>query len=291
MTFEDVDLRDFDGGNLTVVYTAGASAEDQLSIRNEGTGSGQIGFSSGNIPFGGTLIGTIPASGTGSGVNGEPLVVSLNTAAPVSAVDALIQNLTYQNTSDVPAASRTISVTVNDGDAGNNTSAAQTTTITVQSVNDTPTLSAIGNPAAILEDANQQTVSLSGITSGAASENQTLSVTATSNNPTLIPNPSVSYTSPNATGTLTYTSVANQNGTATITVTVTDNGGTANSGVNTVSQTFDVTVTAVNDVPTLPAISNPAAILEGANQQTVDLSGIGTGQSDETQIRTGRPSA
>ena len=99
------------------------------------------------------------------------------------------------------------------------------------------------------EDAAAQTVSLSGIGPGAANETQTLTVTATSSNPGLIPNPTVSYTSPNATGSSSFTPVANANGTATITVTVND-GQTAN---NTVSADFTVTVNPVNDAPTLNA--------------------------------------
>ena len=71
----------------------------------------------------------------------------------------------------------------------------------------------------IIEDANQQTVNLAGITAGNG-ENQALAVTASSNNPGLIPNPTVNYTSPNPTGSLNFTSVANNNGSATITVTV-----------------------------------------------------------------------
>ena len=47
---------------------------------------------------------------------------------------------------------------------------------------------------------------------------------------------------------------------ATITVTVTDNGGTANGGQNTVSQTFMVTVTQVNQPPTLDPLKNPAIV-------------------------------
>ena len=48
----------------------------------------------------------------------------------------------------------------------------------------------------------------------------------------------VNYTSPNTTGTLTYTALPFASGTATITVTVTDSGSTANGGVDTFSQTF-----------------------------------------------------
>jgi hypothetical protein len=135
-----------------------------------------------------------------------------------------------------------------------------TVNITVNPVNDAPTLDAIADPAAILEDAAQQTVNLSGISAGPANENtQTITVTATSGNTALIPNPTVTYNSPDATGSLTYTPVANASGSALITVTVKDNGGTS-PGTDTVVRTFTVNVTAVNDTPTLDAIPNPAKI-------------------------------
>src|SRR5205807_1270075 len=119
------------------------------------------------------------------------------------------------------------------------------------------------------------TVNLTGITAG-PNETQNLTVTAVSNNTGLIPNPTVSYTSADASGTLSYTPVAAQNGSATITVTVTDDGGTANGGVDTVSRSFTVNVTALNQQPTL----NPIAALtinEDAATQTVNLSGISDG--------------
>ena len=182
----------------------------------------------------------------------------------------------------------TVTVTMQDSggtaSGGVATSAAQTFTLTLSAVNDAPTLAAITNPAAILEDAGAQTVNLTGIAAG-GSETQVLTVTATSNNTGLIPNPTVTYTSAGATGSLSYTPVGNANGTAIITVTVTDNGGTADSGVATTTQTFTVAVTAVNDAPTLAAITNPAAILEDASGQTVSLTGIAAG-GGETQVLT-----
>ena len=78
----------------------------------------------------------------------------------------------------------------------------------------------------------------------------------------------------------------NANGTAMITVTVMDDGGTANGGVDTVTQTFFVTVAAVNQAPTLATIPNPAPILENAGQQTVTLSGIADGPGDTGQTLT-----
>jgi len=83
-----------------------------------------------------------------------------------------------------------------------------------------------------------QTVALTGISSSTANQQQTLTITATSSNPALVPNPSVHYTSPGTTGTLTFTPAANATGTATITVILNNNGKGA------ATNTFTVTVLA-----------------------------------------------
>ena len=97
---------------------------------------------------------------------------------------------------------------------------------------------------------------------------------------------SVSYTSPNANGSLTYTPAPNVFGTATITVTVTDNGGTAGGGVNTFSQTFNVVVNPVNQPPTLDPIAAVTVAENTTTPQTVPLSGItaGIGQTENLSI-------
>ena len=92
-TVSDVDSTNFNGGSLTVTITNAVVGEDVLSIRNQGTGAGEIGFSGGNVTFGGTLIGR--ASG---GAGATPLVVNLNSAATPAAVQALVANVTYENT-------------------------------------------------------------------------------------------------------------------------------------------------------------------------------------------------
>ena len=178
-------------------------------------------------------------------------------------------------------------VTDNGGTANGGVNAVTNTfTVTVNPNNDAPTLTTIGNPAAILEDAGQQTINLTGITAGPANETgQALTVTATSSDPSIIPNPTVTYTSTNTTGTLTYTPVPNANGTATIKVIVKDNGGTANGGVEAVTNTFLVTVTSVNDAPTLNALAN-LTLNEDPGLQTVNLAGISTGAANETQTLT-----
>src|SRR5262245_47422302 len=165
-------------------------------------------------------------------------------------------------------------------------SAAGTANITVHPVNLAPTLNAISDPLAINEDAGAQTVSLSGITAGGA-ESQVLTVTATSNNTSLIPNPTVTYTSPNSTGSLSYTPVVNQSGSATITVTVRDTGsggiaGTADDA--TIVRTVIMPVNPVNDSPTLNAISNPISINMNSGLQTISFSGVSAGGGESQSL-------
>ena len=80
-------------------------------------------------------------------------------------------------------------------------SAEAVVTVNVTAVNDAPTIDAIGGRT-IGEDAGAQTVLLAGIGTGASNEPQALTVTATSDNTDLIPDPTVTYTSPEATGVL-----------------------------------------------------------------------------------------
>ena len=179
--------------------------------------------------------------------------VSNNNSSLFSAPPAISSSgaLTYTPATNA-SGSATVTVYLQDNggtaNGGHDTSATNTFTITVTAVNHPPTLNSISN-LTISEAAGLQTVNLSGITPGPANESsQTLTITATSSNPSLIPDPTVNYPSPNATGTLTFTSVTNMLGTATITVVVQDNGGTANGGVDSVTNTFTVTVLALTNI-------------------------------------------
>ena len=228
---------------------------------------------------------TVNLSGISSGATNESqtLVVSAVSSnpglIPAPTVSYISPNATGSLTfTPVPYAygSSTITVTVNDGGASNNI-VSRAFTVTVNSVNQAPTLNTLAN-LSINENAGPQGVSLSGITSGATNEAQTLVVTTASSNPSLIPAPTVSYISPNATGTLTLSPAANAFGSATITVTVND-GGASN---NVISRTFTVTVNPVNQVPTLNLIAN-LMINANAGLQSVSLSGIGSGAANENQ--------
>ncbi|MBG8555649.1 alpha-amylase family glycosyl hydrolase [Hymenobacter guriensis] len=112
--------------------------------------------------------------------------------------------------------------------------------------NAAPTLDAIANQTINLED-GAKAVSLTGISDGNFCT-QTVTLAASSANTTVLGAPGVAYTSCNATGTLTLTPLAV--GTSSVTVTATDNGGTANGGVNTLSRTFTATVTDIPKAPT-----------------------------------------
>ena len=99
-------------------------------------------------------------------------------------------------------------------------------------------------------------------TSGTLSDTATLTVTAQSGNTGLVPHPTVTYTSPNATGSLAYTPVADASGTAVITVIVSDGG-------LDVQRTFTVNVNPVNDAPSF-AKGADQTVSEDAGAQTVD---------------------
>src|SRR5262249_16108732 len=144
--------------------------------------------------------------------------------------------------------STTIAVTVNNGGASNNT-VVRSFTVTVRQVNYPPTLDAIGN-LTINENSGAHTVNLTALSSGASNQVPTLTVNAPSSNPGLVPNPRLNYTSPNSTGTLSFTPAAFATGSTTIAVTV-NNGGASN---NTVIRSFTVTVNPVNYAPTLDPI-------------------------------------
>ncbi len=187
----------------------------------------------------------------------------------------------------------TITVTVEDAGLDNdlattvdNATFSRTFDIVVNPVNDDPTLDSLDN-LTIDEDAAAQTVNLAGITAG-ADEAQTLKVTAISGNTGLIPDPTVSYTSANPTGSLAFKPIADQYGTATITVTVEDAGldnDLATTADNaTFTRTFDIVVTPVNDDPTLDAISD-LTIDEDAGQQIINLAGIGSGPNESQSLR------
>jgi uncharacterized repeat protein (TIGR01451 family) len=112
--------------------------------------------------------------------------------------------------------------------------------LAIQAVNDPPTLDPIADRSHRANTA-VQTVPLTGITTGAPNELQSLTLAAASDNPALL-EPTVNYSSPAAIGTVIYQPKPGQAGVATVTVTVRDNGGVERGGRDQVQRSFRVTV-------------------------------------------------
>lgn len=80
-------------------------------------------------------------------------------------------------------------------------------------------------------------------------DGQPLTVTASSNNPTLLPNANLALGGSGVTRTLSLTPAADLSGQAVITLAATD-------GIDTAQRTFTLTVTSVNDAPLLPPFND-----------------------------------
>jgi MYXO-CTERM domain-containing protein len=138
-----------------------------------------------------------------------------------------------------------VGITVTATDSSTAT-AARSFTITVNAVNDAPTVSSISD-ATIDEDTPSSAIgfTIGDVETAAGS----LTVSAVSNNQSVVANGSIVLGGSGASRTVTVTPVANASGAATITITVGD-------GTTTTPRSFVVNVTAVNDQPTISAISD-----------------------------------
>ena len=142
ITAGDVDTTNFNNGTLTAAFSSYVSG-DVLSVNNQGVGAGQIGVSGSNITYGGTVIGTV------SGGSGSDLVITLNSNATSTVIQALVGQLRYQSTSDDPtlggtAGTRALTVTLNDGGntgLGGALSTSLPGTVTITAYDDAPTVS------------------------------------------------------------------------------------------------------------------------------------------------------
>lgn len=164
-TVTDPDSANFNTGTLTIDIIANNDVNDRITIRNEGTLSGQVSVNTVTqtvgyrFPGGGAPV-TIGTYTGGDGLN--PLVITFNMQATPAAVQAVLRNILYSNVGDNPVtAPRTIRAVLTDGDGG--TSNVVTKTITVANTNDIPQVTnfdpnityTAGNPPVLVDaDAN-----------------------------------------------------------------------------------------------------------------------------------------
>ncbi|MEJ1238218.1 Ig-like domain-containing protein [Chryseolinea sp. T2] len=136
----------------------------------------------------------------------------------------------------------TITLTVDDGSV----QVSQTFDVVVTAVEDFPTISAIDD-VTINEDG--ATTAIPFTIGDPDTPIGSLLLSKSSDNQSLIPDANVVLGGSGASRNVTVTPLPNQNGSATISITVTD-------GINVVTEIFVVTVTPVNDTPTITAIAD-----------------------------------
>lgn len=172
-----------------------------------------------------------------------------------------------------------VTVTLTDNGGGADTSAPQTFTITLTPVNDAPSFTSGGNVTVNEDSAPYSAAWASSISPGANESGQTVSFGATNNNNALFSvQPAVSPS-----GVLTFTLAANANGAATVTVTLSDNGGTADGGVDTsAAQSFTITVNAVNDAPSFTGGGNVTVNEDSGAYSAAWATSISAGPGDES---------
>ncbi len=165
--------------------------------------------------------------------------------------------------------SATLSLRLSDdggtANGGVDLSPVHTFTITLTPVNDAPSFTPGGDVTA-LEDAGPQDLAwATNLSPGPANESgQSLSFSLTGNT-----NPALFSAGPvvSPQGRLRFTPAADANGSAVLSLRLSDDGGTASGGVDHVTQTFAITVTAVNDAPGFTK-GDDVTVLEDAGPQT-----------------------
>ncbi|GIK36958.1 MAG: hypothetical protein BroJett011_07910 [Chloroflexota bacterium] len=199
---------------------------------DEDTTTGELSFSIDDVE---TLPGLLSVSATSSN---ETLLPQGNIALAGSGVNRTIEVTPVPGQNGVAV----IEIQVADGED----TALASFILTVNSVNDVPTISPISDQVI---DEDSAIGPLSFTIGDEETASGALVVTASSSNPTLLPNGNITLGGSGANRTVTLTPAANQSGVATITLVVSD-------GEDTVSTPFTITVNAINDPPTISNISN-----------------------------------
>ena len=199
-------------------------------------------------------------------------------------MDETTGNLTFTPAANANG-SATVSVYLTDSGSNvapnDNTSPTQTFTLTVTAVNDEPSFSSGGNVTVNEDSGAYSAVWATAISKGPANESgQTLTFHVSNDNNSLFSaQPNVDET----TGNLTFTPAANANGSATVSVYLTDSGSNVAPNDNTSpTQTFTLTVTAVNDEPSFSSGGNVTVNEDSGAYSAVWATAISKGPANES---------
>jgi fibronectin-binding autotransporter adhesin len=293
------------GGDIIVTDTSGnavsiledAAAPGSANIRLTPTTRNDTEDGNGNV----TQVRILSVTG-GTLTQGDGTAITTGASGTILNLTAGNVDLRF-----TPSANRgsdaTFTYAMVDSDGANST--ASTATVAITAVNDAPALTAGSlSFTAVNEDSANTTAASLGLSAvtygpggGTDESGQTLTytVTAIPSFITIYKADGTTQVSANDTVTaselqgLTYKTVADANGTGNLTFTVEDDGGTANGGDDTLSQSLSLTVNAVNDAPvrTAGSLSFTAVDEDSANTTaaSLGLSGVTYGPgggSDES---------
>lgn len=224
--------------------------------------------------------------------HGKLFVGTDTTGAEVTTVPSTLPNngnkVTYKPNSNYNG-DDSFKFKATDGKADSNEA---TVTITVDAVNDAPSFGLPNEPnQTVAEDCGAEECGTQSVTSfatvisaGPADENaQKLDFIVTNNNNDLF----ATQPSIDTDGKLTYKPAKNASGSATLKVKLHDNGGTDNAGVDTsAEQSFTITVTPVNDAPTVADDIDDVTVNEDAADTTINLTNVFADIDDNTLTYT-----
>ncbi|WP_282130300.1 Ig-like domain-containing protein [Pseudoalteromonas aliena] len=176
MTIADAELDalnsnagDYNNASLTIRRRGGASAEDRFGH------SGLLGtLTEGNtFSYNANNIGTVTTNSAGT------LTLTFNSNATSAIVDSVAQAITYANNSDIPLNATVLDYTFNDGVV--DSTGTNQASVTITSVNDAPTVSAVGANPTFTENGSAvgifSSASISTVESGQDIEQISLTIT------------------------------------------------------------------------------------------------------------------
>ncbi|NEQ95342.1 MAG: DUF4347 domain-containing protein [Cyanothece sp. SIO2G6] len=281
VSLTDTDSPDFNGGQIRVSYSDGGTTSDQIGIRT----TGLVVFDGTLVYYNNTLIGGV--SQDSNGANGKELIVTLNGEATAAMVEAVLETLTYQNVSETPVNTRTLSIVVTDGDGG--VSASLPVTITVAADNDAPVIH-LPMDQSIVEETplaftGETAVSISDV-DAIANTNVQVILTATNGVLTIDGSDNTTFnltgtvaTINNKLATMVFTPNTNFKGIAILDVVISDQGNSGAGGPLTDSQTLEITVDEANDAP-INTVPTAQVIDEDAELFFADVNQIAVTDAD-----------
>ncbi|HKS28088.1 MAG TPA: cadherin-like domain-containing protein [Pyrinomonadaceae bacterium] len=287
---------------------------------NEGDGAAAIDNTITVADVDNANISSATAQITGNYANGQDVLSFVNTATITGSFDTntgkltltgsdtlanyqtALRNVTYENTSGNPSTlARTVSWIVNDG---TDPSTAATSTINVTAVNTAP-VNTVPGPQTVDEDtdlifstANGNAISVADVDVGTGD----VTVTLTSGSGVLTLGSTAGLTSVTGDGTgsvtltgtpanvnsamngLKHRNALDFNGNETVTVGVNDNGNTGTGGAKTDSDQIAITVTPVNDAPTLT--NNGLTVNEGSTGNVIGSGALSLSDPDNPGAAT-----